>query len=336
MSFKDNGGEKIINFKTCSLCGGGDNVHQQRHITYGSNIACVDEEIADIILFCWQNDIETQFSCIGIDCPCDDVDCKQEAASIMFWRACDVEKFIELISNNLYKDYFLSGCFEDELPKWFEKFNNIKEKDFNYNSKRNYKVHFSIAGKVSSFLSEDKDEVEGSKLPAVEYREFTRWHLHFNRELISKIKRVLIKNNNFDDTVIVKNSDGSYYGAISRINNKFNFYGAYLGTFSHSNEFLIRTGSIDFRDSYEILKTFSVNEITEEKFLADLLEKNRKFEEECNEKLLVEGLDLLNVLFLYDSNISDKSIEIYRDKDTLLISELEKLEYNFTDWRNGK
>jgi hypothetical protein len=52
-------------FRHCQRCGGSKSRHPVRHIEHGQLRACVDVEIADLVLACWQAGIVTTESCQG-------------------------------------------------------------------------------------------------------------------------------------------------------------------------------------------------------------------------------------------------------------------------------
>jgi hypothetical protein len=57
------GGAITYRFRRCERCGGQANEHPVRHIEHGARSACVDVEIADLVLACWQAGIATSESC---------------------------------------------------------------------------------------------------------------------------------------------------------------------------------------------------------------------------------------------------------------------------------
>lgn len=50
-------------FRDCARCGGCPSLHPVRHIQHGELAACVDVEVADLVLACWQAGITTTESC---------------------------------------------------------------------------------------------------------------------------------------------------------------------------------------------------------------------------------------------------------------------------------
>jgi hypothetical protein len=50
-------------FRCCERCGGRANEHPVRHIEHGPRSACVDVDIADLVLACWEAGIATNESC---------------------------------------------------------------------------------------------------------------------------------------------------------------------------------------------------------------------------------------------------------------------------------
>jgi hypothetical protein len=59
----EGGAVGIYRFRCCDRCGGQPNQHPVRHIEHGTHSACVDVEIADLVLACWQAGIATSESC---------------------------------------------------------------------------------------------------------------------------------------------------------------------------------------------------------------------------------------------------------------------------------
>jgi hypothetical protein len=57
------GGGITYRFRRCERCGGQANEHPVRHIEHGARSACVDVEIADLVLACWEAGIATSESC---------------------------------------------------------------------------------------------------------------------------------------------------------------------------------------------------------------------------------------------------------------------------------
>jgi hypothetical protein len=57
------GGAITYRFRRCERCGGQANEHPVRHIEHDARSACVDVEIADLVLACWEAGIATSESC---------------------------------------------------------------------------------------------------------------------------------------------------------------------------------------------------------------------------------------------------------------------------------
>jgi DNA-binding XRE family transcriptional regulator len=57
------GGGVTYRFRDCERCGASLNLHPVRHIEHGELSACVDVEVADLVLACWQAGIATTESC---------------------------------------------------------------------------------------------------------------------------------------------------------------------------------------------------------------------------------------------------------------------------------
>lgn len=50
-------------YRDCEACGGRSSEHPTRHIEFGVQSACVDDQLADLIVACWRAGITTTESC---------------------------------------------------------------------------------------------------------------------------------------------------------------------------------------------------------------------------------------------------------------------------------
>lgn len=50
-------------YRDCEKCGRRHNRHPTKHIEYTPSFACVDEDLADLVLACWRLGIDTDESC---------------------------------------------------------------------------------------------------------------------------------------------------------------------------------------------------------------------------------------------------------------------------------
>jgi len=59
--------DELAQHHDCEKCGGLSNSHPVVHIEHGEWFACVDEEIAPLVLTCWEIGIRTRESCQDFD-----------------------------------------------------------------------------------------------------------------------------------------------------------------------------------------------------------------------------------------------------------------------------
>jgi hypothetical protein len=323
-------------YYSCEICGRLENDHKQRHISYEKINACVDEKIAEIILFCWKNNIETQFSCIGTDCSCDDAFCYQEATQILFWQAKDLQRFLLLVRKELYKDWLLELCFDEPYhPSSFSIFESLAPEDsLNYKSKREIKVHYFMSDKIPDSKANEDGKVEGISIPSEKHREYIRWNFQINRDMIERLNRVLSRTMNLDMSILVKNADESNFGLIVNNNGNLSFYGGFKNGIDSSINFERKS-----------LMGFSVENpgLDIEKMLTKIAASNEKLLKEVARP----GGDLLKIINLIRFNglfegiakdgsriRMDKSIHILRGDEILSDDKISELNFYYNNWQD--
>ena len=332
---EDSTKKKVNMYVSCEKCGNIENDHKQRHITYKKIEACVDEELAEVILFCWKKNIETQFSCIGTDCNCTDNFCDQESTQILFWQAKDLERFILLIREESFKDNLLELCFEEPFnSKKFDIIKFIAEDTLTYKSKRDIKIAYTMLGKIPiSNLNKD-GKIEGHSIPSEKHRNYIRWCFNMNRDMIKRLNRVVSSNVNLDMSILVKNADKSNFGLLVSRNGKLSFYGGFKNGIDYSMDFQ-RKSVTDASANYpglDIEKVFLKLKDSQEKYL---------------KKIAKPGMDLLYIIRClksqgllkeYNSDGSwkdaEKSIHILREDELPTDKEISEFNFYYNNWQD--
>jgi len=331
----------------CLKCGGGETIHKQRHIEYNDYYACVDEEMAELILILWKNGIETMFSCKGETCThgCGS-SCYADFAQILFRDAESLEKFYYLLRGVENKDFALSvhinGDYRTENTRVYldllKKINDINNPIYEYLNKEKIGLwKYEISNKISDIVKKEENEVEGLKFDE-KFRDKVRWNLTFPTSDIQRIVRYLKNDYPKRRVILTKNKDNKedeYFGALAFENNKVEYY----GDFRHGvNKAFNENSYVEFlkmRDDYgdeiyaKLLIELGLNG-TEESI------RNYMFEEYKKDEKIFEDTLFYNPLkeFVHRNYIDQ--IYILEDKNSPTKEELELFNYRYFNWQEGE
>ena len=175
-------------FKSCIKCGEEKVDHEPEHINYKQYDTCVDKELVDLLKILWEKEIDTNFSCIGENCPCDITTCRIGMSQIVFWSDTNLYKFLKpFLSYEFSTDYGLF-CNIHDFKKNFTIVNSVDEI---YDSNRKSTVwRWEPMSPATSQSDNKQNSIEGVIIPP-QYSTSIRWELRFPKEDIPKVIQVL-------------------------------------------------------------------------------------------------------------------------------------------------
>jgi hypothetical protein len=175
-------------FKSCIKCGEEKVDHEPEHIKYNQYDTCVDKEVVPLLKILWEKEIDTNFSCIGEYCLCDDATCRVGMTQLVFWSDDNLNKFLKpFFSSSFTSDYHLFSNIHD----YKKNFTIIRSLDEIHDSNRKSTVwRWEPMTPANSTNTDNQDSIEGVSIPS-QYRDRIRWDLRFPKEDLPAIIRVL-------------------------------------------------------------------------------------------------------------------------------------------------
>ena len=183
--------------------------------------------MVDLLKILWEKDIDTNFSCIGENCPCDIATCRVGMTQIVFWSDANLYEFLKpSLSYNFSTDYELF-CNIHDFKKNFTIVSSIDEI---YDSNRKSNVwRWEPMQPPTSQKSDKQNTIEGVPIPP-QYSASIRWELRLPKKDIPGVIKVLTNKKYIEREIthyLLKDKKVEVIGTLSLRNGEIQSTGIY-------------------------------------------------------------------------------------------------------------
>ena len=214
-------------YKSCIKCGEEKVDHEPEHINYKQYDTCVDKELVDLLKILWEKDIDTNFSCIGENCPCDTSTCRVGMTQIVFWSDANLYKFLKHFLSYDFSADFELFCNIHDFKKNYTIVSSVDEI---YDSNRKSTVwRWEPMSPAVSQSDTEQNLIEGVPIPP-QYSASIRWEVRFPKKDIPKIIQVLTNKKYIEREIthyLLKDNKAEVIGTLSLRNGEIQSTGIY-------------------------------------------------------------------------------------------------------------